>query len=469
MNLQNLLNKVKLIMQRIFGKQFKHHESLLFTDTDLRRLMIPLLMEQLLIVVMSIINTKMVAFVGEAAVSAISLVDSINILLINVFAALATGGAVIAAQYMGRKDMSMAGKAAKQLLYVMLAVSLLISTISLLFHKSILQLVFPNVSSEIMAYSKTYFLIIALSFPFLSVFHGGSALLRAAGNSKASLNTTLLINIINVAANALLIYVFQLGMEGAALAALIARIVGAVIMLVLLKDSHQVLRIPSILSFQWDAAMVKRILGIGIPNSLENSMFQMGKILLQGLISSVGSVAIAANAVASTLAGFQVIPGSAAGLAMITVIGRCAGAKEYGQAKQYIKKLMGFSYLTMTLLVGIILLLFPQIISSYGLRKETEELTWQLLLVHTIVCAVIWPSSFTLPNALRAAGDVRFTMLASGGSMLVFRIGFSYLLVWQFHMGVMGVWIAMMIDWLIRSAAFYWRYRSNIWENRSVL
>ncbi len=456
-------------MQRIFRKQNVEDPSQLFTDGDLRRLMVPLLMEQLLIVVMSIINTRMVAFVGEAAVSAISLVDSINILLINVFAALATGGAVVAAQYLGRRDHNMAGKAAKQLIYVMLLVSLLISAVSLIFYKSLLMLVFPNVSAEIMDYCITYFVIIALSFPFLSVFNGGSALLRASGNSKASLNTTLLINMINVSGNALFIYVFRLGIEGAALAALFARITGAVIMLVLLKDPHQVLRIPALLKFQWDGAMVKRILGIGIPNGLENSMFQLGKILLQRLISSIGSVAIAANAIAGTLSGFQTIPGAAAGLAMITVIGRCAGAKEYGQARRYVKKLMGFSYLIMTLLVGVILLICPGIIQSYGLRKETAELAWQLMIVYTIVCAVIWPSSFSLPNALRAAGDVRFTMVVSGLSMLIFRIGFSYLLVLKFDMGVMGVWVAMMIDWLARSTAFYWRYRTGVWEKRTVL
>ena len=456
-------------MLRLFRKQTEDNHTQLFTDGELRRLMIPLFMEQLLIVVMSIINTKMVAFVGESAVSAISLVDSINILLINVFAALATGGAVVAAQYLGRKELEMAGKAAKQLIYVMLAVSLVISLLSLVFYKGILNLVFPNVSSEIMDYCRTYFLIIALSFPFLSVFNGGSALLRAAGNSKASLNTTLLINVINVAGNALLIYVFRLGMEGAALAALFARMTGSVIMLVLLKDPHQMLRIPALLKFQWDGAMVQRILGVGIPNGLENSMFQLGKILLQRLISSIGSVAIAANAVAGTLAGFQTIPGAAAGLAMITVIGRCAGAKEYGQARRYVRKLMGFSYVTMTLLVGVILLICPSVITSYGLRKETAELTWRLMIVYTIVCAVIWPSSFSLPNALRAAGDVRFTMVVSGLSMLIFRIGFSYLLVLKFNMGVMGVWVAMMIDWLTRSAAFYWRYRSGVWEKRTVL
>ncbi len=443
---------------------------MMFTGEELRRLMIPLLLEQLLIVFMSIINSMMVSSVGEDAVSAISLVDSINILLINVFAALATGGAVVTAQYLGRREPNMAGKAAKQLLYVMLAVSLLISGLSFVFYRSLLSAVFPNVNTAVMDYSRTYFLIIIFSFPFLSVFNGGSALLRAVGNSRASLNTTLLINLFNVIGNALLIYVFRLGVAGAAIAALSARIIGSAIMLRLLKNPHHpLLRIPSLWKYEWDGNMVKRILGIGIPNGLENSLFQLGKILLQSLVSSLGGVAIAANAVASNLSGFQTIPGSAVGLALITVVGRCAGAGEYGQAKLYVKKLMGFAYITMALLVGVILVACPYVIKSYDLSPETAGSVWQLIMVYTIVCTFFWPSSFALPSALRAAGDVRFTMVVSGLSMLIFRIGFSYLLVLSFGMGVMGVWVAMMIDWVARSAAFFVRYRSGRWEHGKVL
>lgn len=443
---------------------------MLFSGEDLRRLMLPLLLEQLLIVVMSIVNSMMVSSVGEDAVSAISLVDSINILLTNVFAALATGGAVVTAQYLGRKELDMAGKAAKQLLYAMLAVSLLISGLSLVFFRSLLAAVFPDVGSAVMDYSRTYFLIIIFSFPFLSVCSGGSALLRAAGNSRASLNTTLLINLFNVIGNAILIYVFRLGVAGAAIAALFARAIGSVIMLHLLKNpNHPLLRIPSLWRFEWDGNMVKRILGIGIPNGLENSLFQLGKILLQSLVSSLGGVAIAANAVASNLSGFQTIPGSAVGLALITVVGRCAGAGEYGQAKRYVRKLMGFAYITMALLVGVILFACPYVIKNYDLSPETAGSVRQLIMVYTIVCVFFWPSSFALPNALRAAGDVRFTMVVSGLSMLIFRIGFSYLLVQSFGMGVMGVWVAMMIDWVARSAAFFIRYKSGRWNQSKVL
>ncbi len=454
---------------RLFSGRKAEDPALLFTGSELRGLMPPLLLEQLLIVLMSIINTMMVSSGGEDAVSAVSLVDSINVLLVNVFVALATGGAVITAQYLGRKEPDMAGKAARQLLYVMLAVSLAISVLALLFYRVLLRAVFPGVNDAVMTNAATYFLLIIFSFPFLSVFSGGSALMRAVGNSKASLITTLMVNVINVAGNALLIYVFRLGVKGAALAAVAARFFGAAVILLLLKNPRQGLVIPSLKQFTWDSDMVKRILSIGVPNGVENGFFQLGKILLQSLVSALGVTAMAANAVANSLAGFQNIPGSAVSLAMITVVGRCVGASEYGQAKLYVKKLMRFSYWTMGLLAPVILLLLPGVIGSYGLSPEVAQNTWQLMFVYTIVCAVFWPSSFAFPNALRAAGDVKFTMAVSALSMLIFRIGFSYLLVQSLGMGLMGVWVAMMIDWVARSAAFYIRYRRGVWEHRKVL
>ena len=454
---------------KIYRKTTAHDNSMLFSADELKRLIVPLILEQFLAVTIGVADTVMVASVGEAAVSGISLVDSINILLINVFAALARGGAVVTAQYLGRKEPDKAGQAAKQLLYTVLVISLLIMVLSLVFQKFLLRTIFPGVAPDVMGHAQVYFFITALSFPFLSIYNGSAALMRAIGNSQASLNTSLLMNAVNIGGNALLIYVFHLGVKGAATATLVSRIMGAVIILILLKEPHPMLRIPSLRKLQWDGAMVKRILHVGVPNGLENGMFQVGKILIQSLVATLGTVAIAANAVASNLAGFQTIPGSAMSLAMITVVGRCVGAKEYKQARKYVRLLMSISYLSMLVLIGVILLLSPYIIGAYQLSPEAGQLASQLLLVYSFVCLVLWPTSFSLPNALRAAGDARFTMLVSGLSMLLFRIAFSYLLVLHFHMGVMGIWIAMMIDWLTRSAAFVWRYISGRWEHKNFL
>lgn len=463
------LIKEAVYFMKIFPRTAKLDESMLFSSEALRRLIVPLILEQLLAVTIGIADSVMVASVGEAAVSGISLVDSINILLINVFAALATGGAVVTAQYLGRKEPDMAGKAAKQLLYTVLAISIVIAAFSLVFRNILLAVIYPGIALDVTGYARTYFLITALSFPFLSVYNGSAALMRTIGNSQVSLNTSLLMNAVNIGGNALLIYVFHMGVAGAAIATLASRIMGAVIMLVILKKPHALLRVPSLMKFEWDGAMVKRILHVGVPNGLENSLFQVGKILIQSLVATLGTIAIAANAVASNLSGFLTIPGSAVGLAMITIVGRCVGAKEYKQARQYVFRLMRMTYLSMLVLTGIILLLCPFIISVYQLSTETGELASQLIFVYSFVCIVLWPTSFSLPNALRAAGDARYTMVVSGLSMLLFRIAFSFLLVLQFHMGVMGIWIAMMIDWLTRSAAFVGRYLSGRWEHKNFL
>ena len=320
-----------------------------------------------------------------------------------------------------------------------------------------------------MNYAQIYFLITALSFPFLSIYNGSAALMRTIGNSQVSLNTSLLMNAVNIGGNALLIYVFRMGVAGAAIATLASRIIGAVIMLAVLKKPHALLKVPSLMKLEWDKAMVKRILHVGVPSGLENSLFQIGKILIQSLVATLGTVAIAANAVASNLSGFLTIPGAAVGLAMITVVGRCVGAKEYKQARLYVFRLMRMTYLSMLILTGILLLLCPFIISVYQLSSDTAALASQLIFVYSFVCILLWPTSFSLPNALRAAGDARYTMTVSALSMLLFRIAFSFLLVLHFHMGVMGIWIAMMIDWLTRSAAFVGRYLSGRWEHMSFL
>jgi putative MATE family efflux protein len=454
---------------RIFPHAGKDDPSMLFSGEDLRRLIVPLVLEQALMATISVANTMMVASVGETAVSAVSLVETINILLVNIFAAMTTGGAVVTAQYLGRREQENAGLAARQLLYTVLLVSLGIAALSLIFHNALLNAIFPGVEPIVMEYSRVYFLITALSFPFLSIYDSSAALLRTIGNSKTALKTSLLMNILNIGGNALLILVFRLGVEGAAIATLFARIVGAIVMVAALKKPHPLLRVPSLRRWQWDRDMVRRILHIGVPSGLENGMFQAGKILIQSLVASLGTVSITANAVAGNLATFECIPGSAICLAILIVAGRCVGAREYGQARYYVRRLMGICVLSLFALAGFMLLFRFFFIGSYNLSQETSVLVMQLFLLHSAFCVIFWPLSFALPNALRAAGDARFSMIFSGFSMLVFRIAFSYLLVLQFHMGVMGVWWAMIIDWIARSVAFYLRYRSNKWEKKAFL
>ena len=442
---------------------------MLFSKEDLRRLIVPLILEQILAVTIGTADTMMVSSVGEAAVSGVSLVDSINILMINIFSALATGGAVVASQYLGRGEQENAAAASKQLIYTVALVSFLIMGLCLIFRNFLLESIFGHIEAAVMDNAKIYFLLSALSYPFLAVYNGNAALLRAMGNSKASLKTSLIMNAINITGNAIFIYGCGWGVFGAAFATLIARIAGAVVMTFTLKSPGNLIRVTRLTHFQWRPDMARRILQVGVPTGMENSFFQLGKLLLQRLISSFGTVSIAANAVAGTISTIQVIPGSALGLAMVTVVGRCVGAKEFDQTRRYVKKLMLMAYGAMALLNAAILLLANPILSLFSLSPETQVLAYQLEVLHGLGSIFIWPMAFVLPNALRAANDARFTMLVSSLTMVLFRILSSYYLADTLSLGVLGVWIGMEIDWVFRAAAFLIRFHGHAWEAKKLL
>lgn len=439
---------------------------MLFSKKDLTRLIIPLLIEQILAVTIGMADTMMVASVGEAAVSGVSLVDTINVLLINIFSALATGGAVIASQYLGRNDEAKACDAAKQLVYAVTAVSAFIMIVALLWRTPILHTVFGSIEADVMENAKIYFLFSVVSYPFLAIYNAGAALYRAMGNSKVSMLTSLLMNGLNIVGNAILIFIFQMGVAGAAIATLISRIIGAILMLVLICNQEKPIHITSLLRFRLDFSLIKNILRIGVPNGLENGMFQFGKILTQSLIASFGTIAIAANAVGNNLASMQCLPGTAIGLAMITVVGRCIGAGDKAQAKMYAKKLMFLTHAFILFVVLLTLLLAKPLIGLYGLSGETSQIAYQLILYHSICCVLIWPSSFTLPNCFRAASDVRYPMIISIISMWTFRIGLSYVLGGWLNLGVLGVWIAMTSDWLFRAVFFVIRFFRGKWTTK---
>ena len=442
---------------------------MLFTKEELRRLIVPLVIEQVLAVTIGMADTMMVANVGEAAVSGVSLVDNINILLINIFSAMATGGAVVASQYIGRRERESACGAAKQLIYSSAFIALVLGVLALVGGKHILSLVFGSVDADVMAYAETYFWLSALSYPFLAVYNAGAALFRSMSNSAVSMKTSILMNLINIGGNALLIYGFDMGVAGAGTATLLSRATGAVIMMVLLRHPHNLIHVEHLFHYRFDWEMIKRILRIGVPNGLENGMFQVGKVLVSSLIAMFGTASITANAIANNLASFECIPGNALGLAMITVIGRCVGAGDYDQAKHYAKKLMKLTYICMAGISVLLMALCVPITYLYNPSQETFDLAIWLAIYHSLCAIVIWPSAFALPNILRAAGDVRFTMLTSVVSMWLCRILFSYVLALGLHLELKGVWIAMTLDWLVRAGIFLWRYFSGRWQNKQVL
>jgi putative MATE family efflux protein len=440
----------------------------MFSKQQLRKLIIPLIIEQVLAVSVGMADVIMVSRVGEAAVSGVSIVDTLNILLINIFSALATGGAVVAAQYLGQKDEKKASAAGGQLLLSSGFIAFIITLISLIGNKIILRQIYGAVDATVMENASLYFYITALSFPFLAAYNSGAALFRAMGNSKISMIVSLIMNLINVVGNAIMIFGFHAGVEGVAIPTLISRAVAAVIILILIHNKELPIHINNLLHIGFHWTMIKRILRIGIPNSLENSMFQIGKILVQGLIASYGIAAISANAISNNIASIGNIPGAAIALAMITVVGQCIGANDYEQAKHYTKKLMRLSYIIMFFLNISIILLAKPMIALYGLSEITSTTALRIITYHSIASVLFWPISFTLPSALRASNDVKYTMVTAIASMWLCRIGFSYVFGTVLGLGVTGVWLAMFADWIFRGISFTWRFYSGKWKLKAL-
>jgi putative MATE family efflux protein len=317
------------------------------------------------------------------------------------------------------------------------------------------------VEVDVMMNAQIYMIYTSLSFPFLAIYNGCAALFRSMGNSKVSMLVSISMNMINIIGNGILIFGFGMGVAGAAIPTLVSRIYAAIVMFILIKNKKNIIHIEPIRKFKLNMNMIKRILQIGIPSGLENSVFQIGKILVQGIIAALGTSAITANAIAGNIGGLGVLPGNAMSLAFITVIGQCIGAADYDGVKYYTRKLMKITYFAMVIInIGIIFLI-PEIIKLYNLTEVTGEITRELITYHCVLAMIIWPSAFALPNVLRAANDVKFTMVVSMISMWTWRIGFSMLLVNLFGMGVLGVWIAMTIDWLFRSICFFVRFKKE--------
>ena len=439
----------------------------LFSADALRRLIIPLVIEQFLAMTIGMADTIMVTSVGEHAVSGVSLVDNISTLLINVFSALATGGAVVAAQYLGSRDEENACSAAKQLFYAIGALSAATMAVCLLFREPILRLVFGQLEDNVMEAAMTYFLLTAISYPLLAIYNAGAALFRAMGNSKVSMLASLLMNIVNIGLNAILIYGADIGVAGAGFGTLFSRLAGAVLMTWLICQHGHRIHIDHLLHFEFRGQLVKKILRIGVPNGLENGMFQIGKLLVLGLVTPLGTSATAANAIANSVAGVVNVPGNAISLSLITVVGQCMGAGDSKQAVRYTRKLMTIVYLAMGSLSVLLFFFATPVVGLFGLTPCAAVMAIQVLRWCAVFDLIFWPMSFSLPNALRASGDAKFTMIVSMCSMWIFRIGFSYLLVPQ--IGLLGVWVAMFIDWIVRAVVFLIRFLSGRWKTKTVI
>ncbi|MBR2047879.1 MAG: MATE family efflux transporter [Oscillospiraceae bacterium] len=442
-------------------------EKRLFSNQALIRLIIPLVIEQGLTILVGMCDSMMVSSAGEAAISGVSLVDMINAIVLTLFAALATGGAVVTSQFLGAKDQEKARQSAGQLVLMALVLGVAAMALCLLFARPVMKLFFGSISEDVMAAGLLYLRITALSFPFIALYNAGAAIFRSLGNSKVSMKVSMLMNVINVTGNAICVLGLRMGVAGVAIPTLISRAVAAGLILKLAARKEQVLYVDRDSVLKVKIGMMGSILRIGIPSACENTFFALGRTVVVSMIAIFGTVQTSANAVANTLDSLGIIIGQAMGLAMITVVGQCIGASDTKQAEYYIKKLLAWCYLLQGATNILIMVFCRTLIGFYSsLSPETEQLAWQLVMLHSFFAVFMWPISFVLPNALRAASDAKFTMWVAISSMILMRIGLSWVLCVQFQLGALGVWIAMIMDWVMRISFYVPRAIRGKWKTK---
>lgn len=434
-------------------------------------LLIPVVLEQLLNSIMGTADTMMVSNVGSAAISAVSLVDSINVLVIQAFSALAAGGAIICAQYIGQRNKEKANESARQVLFIITAISVAVSLICLVFQKPLLRLIFGSVEPAVMRASETYFFYTALSFPFIAAYDSAASIFRAQDNTKGPMIISMISNVMNIAGNAVMIWVFHMGVAGAAFSTLISRIFCAVVVIIQLRKEKegQEIVVRDYFEIRPDWSMIRRILGLGIPSGIENSMFQLGKLAIQSTVSTLGTTAIAAQAMTNILENLNGIAAIGVGVGLMTIVGQCLGAGRQDEAVYYIKKLCVIAEVIIIIsCLGVFALTKPITILG-GMEKESADMCFHMVMWITIVKPLVWIMAFIPGYGLRAAGDVKFSMIVSCCTMWACRFCLCVFLIRVMGFGPMGVWIGMFADWTLRGIIFTWRFHSRKWLQHKVI
>lgn len=449
--------------------------ELIFDRRSIVKILVPMFIQQVLNMTVGMVNSMMVSHAGEAAVSGVSLVNTLDNMLIVFFMALVNGGSVVVAQALGTKKKKEVTEVAKQLLYATTAVALLLTATVMIFRRPLLNLLFGDVEKGVMQSAFDYFSFIAISFPILAIIESTGACFLVAGNSLVSLCVSFAINIINVCGNLIFIFGLDMGAKGAALSTTIARCIGAIILMILVHNKKHPVHIERLFHYKPNFNTIKRILHIGIPNGMENSMFAFGRLLTQTLISMLGTTVIAANSVALSIANYQYAVNSAFVACVVPIVGRCIGAGKKDQAKYYSRLLLKFEYIMMAIVILVTMIFLKPLLSTYNITDEGIALAIKLLVFHSIVAIIIYPLGFMLPTTFRAAGDARFSMVVSMISMWCIRVAAAYVLALKtvsvfglftipgFGLGIWGVWIAMSGDWLLRAAVYAVRYFSGKW------
>ena len=441
----------------------------MFNGAALRALLLPLIIEQFLNTMMGTVDTVMVSNVGPAAMSAVSLVDSINTLLIQAFAALGAGGCIICSQYIGKRNEKEANRAARQVLLVILGISTLIALICLIGNRGILRLIFGAVEESVMEAAVVYFFFTALSFPFIALYNGGAAICRAQGNSRRPMLISVVSNGVNIGGNAVLIWGLHMGVAGVAIATLVSRICSAAAVLLFLRRPSGQICIDHYLRIRPAKYLIWKVLAVGVPSGVENSMFQFGKLAIQSTVSTMGTTAIAAQAMTNILEGLNGMAAQGIGIGLMTVVGQCMGAGKKDEAVYYIRKLTGIAELAMIVnCLGVYALAGP--VTMIGaMEQESANLCLYMMGWITIIKPIFWVLSFVPAYGMRAAGDVKFSMLVSTGTMWLCRVSLCVLLVKRFGFGPMAVWIGMFSDWALRGLLFSIRFHRKKWLEHKVI
>ena len=443
----------------------------MFSNRMICSLLIPVVLEQLLNSIMGTADTMMVSNVGSAAISAVSLVDSINVLVIQAFSALAAGGAIVCAQYIGQKNKEKANESARQVLFIITAISVAVSLICLVLQKPLLRLIFGSVEPAVMRASETYFFYTALSFPFIAAYDSAASIFRAQDNTKGPMIISMISNVMNIAGNAVMIWVFHMGVAGAALSTLISRIFCAVVVIIQLRKERegQEIVVRDYFKIRPDWSMIRRILGLGIPSGVENSMFQLGKLAIQSTVSTLGTAAIAAQAMTNILENLNGILAIGIGVGLMTVVGECMGAGRKDEAAYYIKKMTAVSEVVVIASCLLIFALVHPITIFGGMEVKSAKMCIFMVGCITIAKPIVWSLAFIPAYGFRAAGDVKFTMVTSALIMWFCRVTLAMFLARVLSFGPIAVWIGMFTDWSVRAIIYSIRFKSGKWMEHQVI
>lgn len=441
----------------------------LFSNRDLKILLIPLVIEQILNALMGTVDTMMVSNVSSSAISAVSLVDSINVLVIQVFSALAAGGTIICSQYMGQKDIKNATKTAQQLVMIVTVISVIITAICVVGQVPILRLVFGQVEASVMRDSEIYFLYTALSFPFIGIFNAGSSVFRAQENTRLPMVVSVISNVMNVMGNAILIFGFHMGVAGAAISTLVSRVFCAVVIMWYLRMPRQEIVVRDYLKIRPHGKRIKMLLAMGIPTGIENGMFQFGKLAIQSTVSTLGTAAIAAQAMTNILENMNGIAAMGIGIGLMTIVGECIGAGRRDEAIYYTKKLSWIAEVVVVISCILVYLLAEGITKVGGMEPESAKLCLFMMGWITVVKPLVWVLAFIPAYGMRAAGDVKFSMILSCISMWICRVSLCIFLCRVMGFGPIAVWIGMFTDWTVRGIVYMIRFHNRKWMDHQVI